>query len=228
MDYLNLTDNLFGARKTKKKVKKAGLKAGMSKKAARKLGRKSARKVRRAGIKKTAGAVVTAPLLPFKSAMSKMLEAKGLKTDKMNFQTLIQTFFNTYMKKGSKSFDELSDTYISNNWLWNTYDSEMSEEDWNSIDPVTIGAVVTAVVKFFKEKKDKKAAAKAEGIDAKKVLSPEEMIAANETEKVVQKLEEKETEDRNVKAGQIKKIVTYVIIAGIAAVGLYFLSKKLQ
>lgn len=150
-------------RKAKRAAKKAAISSGVSRKVARRMGRdvsqdikgqqlrqkallkkpkKAARIVKRAqriedlGGKTRAGRVVKstiyAPLLPLKGAMKKALTRGGFRVPS-KMPDLVPQFYNKIVKSNSY---EVSD----------------------SVEPLTISAIITAIIGFFKRKKDDKEA----------------------------------------------------------------------
>ena len=90
--------------------------------------------VKKAGqaAKSVGQAAVFAPAIPFKNAMRRAIEKRGKKAPK-KMSDLIRSFYDNVVKK-----------------------SNFEGEDLEHVDPVTIGAIVGAVVRFFKNMRDKK------------------------------------------------------------------------
>jgi hypothetical protein len=232
-------DHLFGKRKAMKKIKKTAREQGLSKKEARKKAKKETKGVVRAGLKKTArkmgkrivGATVLAPVLPFKIIMKKMLGKKGVSTKRMSFPEVIEKFYNTYIAKGKgkdtqhSSYEPIPEGDFSENWVF-SYELAPGEEIPDSVIADLAAGVVKAVITFFKNRKDKKQAIIAAGGDPSKEMTTTDKMAADVTEKVEADLDEKMVDDRNVKAGAMKKVIIYVIIAVVVLGALYMFSKK--
>lgn len=219
------------AKKKKKGLfKKVGKVAGKVGKVAGKAGKvvgKAGKAVGKAGkfIAETAGETLLLPLRPFKPMIKKGLKSKGVNTSKMSFVNMVNKFYNEFVSKKNKktsSFDEIPDNFLENHPLFST---PLDGYDFNdSIDPVTITAIVTATVKFFKNIKDSKAKAKATGTKAN--LSPVESEMADDTEKLETKLIEKAKGEEPVTKTENKSMVKYLIFAGIALVAVIFFMRK--
>lgn len=179
-------------------------------------------------VKKSAAAVMTAPLIPFKPAMKKNLEGKGISTKGMKFITLIEKFFNENIsKKADKAshYEEIENGYIQDNYL-----NTIAYEDLNDNDSLAADAIVMVVqetIKFFKSKKDKKAAAKAQGANPSKVMTQDELDAAAAAEKVTKDLEAKAESEKSVSKGNMKNILKYIVIAAFLGLVFWYVSKKL-
>lgn len=96
-------------------------------------------------VKKGGEAAMLAPALPFKGVMRKALQKRKINPPR-KMSELIRSFYENVIKKGNY------------------------EEYLEHVDPVTIGAIVTAVVNFFKKMKKKKD-------DGEKVSSEENEFA---------------------------------------------------
>lgn len=178
-------------------------------------------------IKKTAGAVITAPLLPFKPAMKKNLESKGIATKSMKFETIIEQFFNhNISKKADKasSYDEVPAGYISDNYLMKVPYENLNESDNLAADAIVL--IVKETINFFKKKKDQKAAVKAKGENPSAVMSPADLEAAAAAEKVTKDLETKAADEQAVSKGKMNNMVKYGLIFAVVAFAIYWFGFK--
>ncbi len=141
-------------RKAKKYVKKAP----------KRVKRIEKRQVRRKKIGKVIKRAPYAVLLPLRPVLRKAVERKGVSTKKMKIDELAKQFYNLVVVKESKGTYELVD-----------YDP-----DTDNIDPITITAVVSAIVGFVKSLKRQK--------DEGKELTPAQESIADGVEKVQDKL----------------------------------------
>lgn len=224
------SDNLFGRRKKQRQIKSALKRRGWTKRKARRTARKQTKGMVKAGIKKTAGAVLVAPLLPFKPSMKRQLKDKGISTSGMRFSAIIEKFYNEFVKKSEANKDSkleaCPDGMFKDNWAF-TYEMESNEVVPDSIVGDIVGSIVNAVIGHFKRKKAEKEAIKQAGLNPSTEMTTTDLDAAATTEQVVKDLEEKQVDDKNVKAGQMKKIITYVVIAILVFVVIGIASKKL-
>jgi len=173
---------------------------------------------------RVAGVTLLLPLQPFKPAMKKNLEGKGISTKGMSFPAILEKFFNENISKKankSSSFEEIESGYISNNYLMRTPESRLNESDNLAADAIVI--IVKETIKFFKGNKDKKAAAKNAGENPKNVLTGEELDAAEAAEKVTKDLENKAAGETPATK---KNIITYVVIAAVLGLVVWFIAKK--
>lgn len=156
--------------------------------------------------KKSIGFSLLAPLLPFKIAMIKKLESDGVHAKKMSFPKLVQTFHNKYVAKNKlEEVDNLEDNIL---FKVNSFDS--IEQD--SIEPATMAAVATGVIKLFKTWRDKRRAAKKAGKDPKKVMNSTDEQMGAITEKITQEQKKQVDEKQPETKGNMKK---YLIIGGV-------------
>ncbi len=214
MDNLD-NDNFFGKRaKARRAARRAARKAGKSRKEARGLGRLAKRKVKSAQLRKrgkikradrviargtTSGLKIVlqnaalAPLLPFRKVMSKVLSKRGLFTKGMSFPNVVNAFFNNIVSKKnnpSSKFDEVSDNYISSHNSANMYleDVETKEDYDNFVG--AIGNIVSAIINFFKKKKDERKAKKSQSsedamIGEEALVVEEQLIVEAENSKPI-------------------------------------------
>lgn len=226
-----ISDNLFGRGKKKRQIKKALTSRGVSKRKARITARKQTKGMVKAGIKKTAGAVLVAPLLPFKASMKRQLKDKGISTSGMRFAAIIEKFYNEFVKKSeankNSKFEECPDGAFKDSWAFN-YNLSEGENVPDSIVGDIVGSIVNAVIGHFKRKKAEKEAIKQAGLSPETEMTKTDLDSANTTEEVITKLEEKQLDDKNIKAGQIKKIATYVIGVILIFVVISLVSKKVK
>ena len=172
--------------------------------------------------------VLLGPLLPFKLAMIAALKKKGAYSKGMSFKNIVNKFFNEYVsKKNNKksNFDELDENYLEEHYLFRT---DADSFDWSSdtIEPVMIGTLVTAIVKFFKDKKKKKDVAKATGVPVAKALTPTEQIMANATEQVEKDLEQKAKDEKPIEQGFFKKNLKWFAIGAVVIIAAIFFMRR--
>lgn len=223
------SDNLFGRGRAKRKIRSQMRKAGVSKKKSRKFARKQTKGMVKSGLKRTAGAILVAPLLPFKGSMKRQLKDRGVSTSGMRFPAIVEKFYNEVVKKSEANkdskFEHCPEGAFKDNWVF-SYEMDEWEVLPDSVVGDIVGSIVKAVIGHFKRKKAEKEAIKNAGLNPSSEMTQPDLDAANTTEKVVKDLEEKQLDDKNVKAGQMKKIVTYVIGAILIFVVISFFSKK--
>jgi len=204
--------------------------------------RKAKRKVRRKKIvQKTVGAAALAPLLPFKRAMKKALEKKGVNTSKMKFRSIVSKFFNEFVsKKGNKksSYDAIDEVDFDNDVTFTmpVEDLDYSElpdhsnfADHLAITTATISAVVAGIINLFKKAKERRQAAKETGMsdtELKKLIPLQDIQFGKDAEEVQAVLEEKEAENTPVTKMKMKKMIVYGVILAVLFGVLYFVSKK--
>lgn len=224
------SDNLYGRRKKKISIRKGLVKRGWTKRKARKTARKQTKGMVKAGLKKTAGAVLVAPLIPFKGSMKRQLKDKGISTTGMRFPAIVEAFYNAVVKKSEANkdskYEACPEGTFKDNWAFN-YELEEGERIPDSLAGDIVGSIVNAVIAHFKRKKAEKEAIKNAGLKPETEMTANDIDAANTTEQVVKDLEEKQVDDKNVKAGQMKKIITYIIIGVLVVVVVSVASKKL-
>lgn len=223
------SDNIYGRGRKKRKIRATLKKAGFSKRRARKTARKQTKGIVKAGLKRTAGKVLVAPLIPFRGVMKRTLKEKGVSTSGLRFPAIVELFYNHVVKKSEANkdskFEECPEGLFKDNWAF-TYELAPGEQVPDSLAGDIVGSIVNAVISFFKRKKKEKEAIKQAGLTPDTEMSKTDLDAADTTDTVIKKLEEKQLDDKNVKAGQMKKIVTYVIIAILVFVVIGIVSKK--
>jgi len=186
--------------KAKQLIKKASTKHG--KKATRIVTR--AKKIQaldgRTRVGQSALTVAIAPLLPFKSAMSKALRGKGINTTYMSFPMLVNSFYNNVVSKRNNhasQYDAISPNFLEDHLANNyTADEVNNLEDSNNL-VTPIAAIVTAIINFFKKVIKKK--------KEKKPLKKVEKQIANDGEKAVKKLKQKKADQKPITRGDVKK-----------------------
>ena len=231
---MDITDNdNLTKRRTRRILRKKGTKAGGAK--IYKVQKRKAR--RKAAVKKvvgkTVGAVALAPLLPFKPAMTKALNKKGVSTKKMPFKNVVGKFYNEFVsKKGNKksSYDPIDEVDFSNDrsFVLPVNEVEM-DSDSLAITTATISTVVAGIINLFKKAKEKRQAAKASGLsksETKEIITPVDLEFGLEAEKVEKQLTEKAKESTPVTQTKMKKLVVYGVILAVLGGLVYFVSKK--
>lgn len=224
------TDNLTKKRETRI-LKKKG-EPGVLKVQKRQEKRKAAVKKTGKGIKKAAGAVMLAPLLPFKGAMKKELKHKGIDPSGLTFKEIVINFYNECIsKKGNKnsSYEEVNATDFINNATFSMSFEEIENDNQAGVAATAIGTIVTAIINLFKQAKERRKAAKDAGIseaEYKKQTTEEEARLGEAAEKVEKELEIKAVEDVEVKKVDIKKYLIYAVVIGAVILAFHFLSKK--
>lgn len=226
------SDNLFGRRRAMKRVKATLRKKGItSKRKLRRAARKATKGRVRAGLKRTAGAILVAPLLPFKGSMKRQLKDKGISTSGMRFPAIVEKFYNEVVKKSESNkdskYEACPEGKFKDNWVF-SYEMNEWETLPDSVVGDIVGSIVKAVISHFKKKKAEKQAIKNAGLNPSTEMTATDLDAANTTEQVVKTLEEKQLDDKNLKAGQMKKIVTYIIIGILVFVVIGIASKKMK
>jgi hypothetical protein len=202
------------------------IKPKLTKKAARKAKRKA---VFKKIVGKVVGGTLLLPLQPFKPAMKKDLESKGYSTKGLSFPTIIEKFFNENIskkKQKASSFEEIPEGYLNDNYLMRTPLGQENETDSLAADAIVL--IVQETIKFFKNKKDKKAAAKNAGENPADTMTNSELEAAAAAEKVTKDLEKKATDEKSVTTGKMNNVMKIALVTiGIALV-LWIVSKKLK
>lgn len=223
------SDNLFGRRKKMRKIKTALKSTGVSRKKRRKIARKTTRGIVKRGIKKTAGAILVAPLLPFKRSMIRQLKDKGVATAGVRFPAIVELFYNNVVKKSEANkdskYEACPEGTFKDNWVF-SYEVSPGEQLPDNVVGDIVGSIVNAVISHFKRKKKEKQAIEAAGLDPNTEMTKGDIDAAITTDKVITDLEQKAIDDKNVKAGQIKKIIMYVGIALLVFLGIRMVAKK--
>lgn len=188
-------DYLFGKGRQRRALRKKGVSRKQArrtvrkKKIIRKKVGKAARKVgataKRVGktIKRTATAAALTPLLPFKGLMIKELNKKGKPYSKRSKLIDIATAYYKYIVKGNH-FEDLPDDWYEKDLMYFEPPETFSEDH---IAAATITTIVTAIVTFIKSSKNKKE----KGLP----MTDAEVVAADEAEKFVKKVEAKTGKD---------------------------------
>lgn len=116
------------------------------------------------GLVSKIGKVLTWPvLMPLKVGMVHMLKAKGFTDIPKSLPKIALMFYNVIIKKGSST---------------NTY-------ELNTIDPVTLTAIITAILTFFKQVKEKR--------DRGETIPAWQDDAIDKVEREVERIREQET-----------------------------------
>ena len=228
-------DNLT-KRRTARILKKKGGKKGAAKIV--KIEKKKVKRVARR--KKIVGAVVgntlLLPLRPFKKAMEKALQKKGVNTSKMKWRDVVAKFYNEFVsKKGNKisSYEPIDEIEFSNDANFflreSDVDYNIDTADNFALSTATIGAVVAGIINLFKKAKEKRQAAKDSGIskaEAKQVITETDLEFGAAAAKVERQLTEKAKESQPVTTGKSKKWLVYGAILAVLGLVVYFISKK--
>jgi len=133
------------------------------------------------GAQAAAKGALTAPLIPFVPMMKSILRKRGVNPPS-KVQELAQAFFKNVVKK---------------------------TEGFESVEPVTITAIITAIISFFKKLKEKKAQGKG--------LTQEEKDVLNEVEKVGEAAAEINEGESSSSMGGLMPI----LLIGLAAIFLF-------
>ena len=228
---MDQSDNLFGRRRKMREIKKREIAKGKSRKAARKFARKYTRPMIKQGIKRTLGAVAVAPLLPFKKIMIKQLGERGIATKNMKFPQVVEAFYNNFVAKSarnkSSSYEQCPPGAFSDNYTFTTPITKGTELPDHVVGDL-VGQIVQAVINHFKKKKIEKQALENQNIDPKTQMTQQDIEAADTTDKVIKDLEKKEVDEKNVKAGQLKKILFIVLGVGLAFALGFLVFKKFK
>lgn len=204
-------------------------KKGALKKAVKKVGKgikKAAKAVEKVG-ERVVGATFLLPLQPFKPAMEKDLNSKGISTKGASFPKIIELFFNENISKKNKKdshFEPLENNYIEDHYLMKTYPENFNDSDNLAADAIVL--IVQETIKYFKGKKDKKAAAVKAGKDPKIELTKGELLAADATEKVTADLQEKAEAEKAVEKGDMSKYIKYAVIIIALGIAVWYFTKK--
>lgn len=195
--------------------------------------RKAKRKARRTKRKKKVAAVkkkvVTSAkrvgqitlLAPFVVPMQTVLKSKGI-TPKKDLSDLARQFYNEVVKKDSYETELDFETGDNVAVDYSNMPSFMQE----SIEPVTITAIVSGILSFFQGVKEKKAAGQALTKTQQIALKAGEAVEKEGNQMAIDAVEEGVGETVIGIGDLIKNNIA--IIAGLAAValGIYFYSKK--
>jgi hypothetical protein len=225
------TDNLTKKRETRI-LKKKGTTAGgakILKVEKRKAKVKAIPKKIGTAVKKTVGAALLAPLLPFKGAMVKELQHKGVNTSKMSFKEIVVNFYNTIVSKKADKFSSFEEVNVSEFINDEAFSTPLNESDSIAGIGTAIEVIVSAIINIFKNAKVKREAAKASGMSEKeyKASTKDEDVRLGEAaDEVTKKLEVKELEDSPAKKVDIKKILIIIAVLGAVYFLIKFVSKK--
>lgn len=199
-------------RKVNRKVGRTK-RANTVKKFIRKVDKKIAdqsKKTRRAAKKvikkaKEVGGIVL--LAPFRIVMRKALKSKGI-TPPKNLTDLARSFFNNIVRRDG--YDTM-ETFEPDSVL--TYDSD----NVDSFDPITISALISGVVSFFKKIKEKK--------DQGEPLTKTQETIAREVENVEKNVDNIKLEETDRTIGSMVKEYWWIVVILLFGV-VYFAARK--
>lgn len=178
-DVVREGDHITKRRKKRltKKVAKGGKKG---KKATKKL-KKAAVRTQRRKLRKTVSLkerLIVAPLVPLRGVMERAVKKHGVDNPKvLPLAILAKEFFNRVVRKTNTYYEEIPDELC----------------NYDNVEPVTLTAIVSAVVTFVKGLKKKKAA-------GEKLTKTEELVVSG-TEKVETEIKEKAEEEAAKEVG---------------------------
>jgi hypothetical protein len=186
--------------RAKRDVKRMKRKPGVFKKKIARVGkRQKFRKKVGTGIKKIAGLSVLGPLMP---VMAAALRKKGVATKKMGLAEMTKQFYNKIVKPQSG----------------NTYETLDFDPEVDYIDPVTVTALVSAVIGFIKRLKKKKQ----EGAK----LTPTQEKIVEGSDKVIEEIKyESEVQGAEKMGRAIFMDNKVLILVAVAVVALLLLKK---
>lgn len=184
------------------------------------------------GLKKTAGAVLLAPLLPFKPAMIRELKKQGHYTKGMTLKEVAYGFY-TYVisKKGDKTsqFEPIDYSEFMNNAAFHYSVEDAASDNQIGAAAATVATIVQAIIERFKAAKERRQAAKQAGVSEKeyKANTKEEDVRMGEAaEQVETELEEKAAGEKEVKQVDLKKYIIYAVVIAAIITVIYFVTKK--
>lgn len=173
---------------------------------------------------KIIGVTVLLPLRPFKPMMERALSKKGISTKGLDFVKLVELFYNEFVSKKnnpSSKYAEIPDNYlIDNSLMKKTYDNY--DEETDSFALSALGGIVTAIIHFFKLKKEQKIKAIKEGI---KLKVNDEAFGLG-TIKIESDLKKKQLDDVPVRHKEIKKTLFIAIGLVVLIAGGFLILKK--
>lgn len=155
---------------------------------------------------------VIAVLVPFKGLMQRTLRKIGVKP-KNNLTDLAKQFFQYVVRRNS--YDETKHLTTGTGLSIDTEFEQFHGIDVtrDSIDPVTLSVIVTAIVKYVKGVQDKK--------ERDEPLTPTQKTVATVGDEVNRRYGELKDEAVSMEVGEVVKQYWWV-----AAIGLIFLLKK--
>jgi len=168
---------------------------------------------------RTVGSMMISELLPFKRVMRKQLNMRGFSTNQMPFNQLAILYHNEFASNKfntSNSYLPINSYEFCNNVAFKIKPSDNLNGDItnprNRDYFLQIGGVVDNIVDTFKVAKIKKQIAIRDGVDPRKVLTSEELIQANATEKIQNNLEDKMSLNESIKLKDLKNVVIFAIV----------------
>lgn len=148
-------------------------------------------------------------LAPFKKLMVKQLKAKGIKVPN-NLEDIARSFFQNVVRRNS--YDE-TEYFDPNNPI---VMKPLDDWEYDTIDPITISAVVSGIVSFFKKIKEKK--------DNGEQLTPTQQTIAKQVEEVERDVDNIRDDETDRTVGKMIQQYWYVVVIVIAGV-VYFAAK---
>ena len=170
---------------------------------AKKVG-KTAKKGAKFLVKKAKQGGILALLTPFKKAMVKQIKMRGLKVPK-SLDDIARSFFQNVVRRNA--YEEAA--YFEGEE--NLVTTGETDYEYNTIDPITINAIVSGIVSFFKKLKQKK--------DEGAELTPSQKVLVSqveEAEKEVEKITKDETDKTIGSMVQEYWWVGVILVLGIA------------
>lgn len=183
---------------------------------------KVSQKLAKSGKKKrTVGEASIAFLTPLIPAMKVGLEQKGLTSKSLSNPQVIEKFYNLYISKQAdktSTYEPLKENEFANHYLFNqNYDTFDSDNITGVSEAQTLINVGKGIVSGFKKWRAKKKAAKKAKKNPSEVMPKEEVVLANEADKVVTKLEKEAEKEEPVNK---KSMTKYIVIAVALAVAI--------
>ena len=176
--------------------------------------------------KKSVGQASVAFLNPLIPAMKKGLEQKGLSTKSLSNNQVIEKFYNLYISKladKTSPYEPLKENEFSNHYLFNQdYSTFDSDNIVGVSDAQTLINVGKGIVSGFKKWRAKKKAAKKGNKNPIEVMPKEEVVLANEADKVVNTLQTEAKKQEPVKKGNMN---TYLIGGAVLVVAVMLFLK---
>lgn len=174
------------------------------------------------------GAVLLLPAIPLIPAMKKALKKKGFNTGSMSNVSVITKFYNEFVSKKNKAtsnYDEIPDNYLEDHYLFKT---PVAGIDLNEVAGMDVKGVVTAVVKFFKDLKDKKKELKESGKEPETEMSATESEMADDAQAVESQIVDKAMNEKPTTQGDMKQYIKYAVIAAIIILAIVIIMKAVR
>ena len=172
------------------------------------------RKVNRSDSEKTFGGSVTSELLPFRSTMNYQLSKRGYNTRNLSFKELIPLYFNEFVsnkENKNSSYQPINCYEFRNNTSFKIRPSDSFNGDINTFRNKNhfsqVNDVVDGIIRHFKTSQLKKRYAFENGLNPKHIMSDEELIQAQATDRITSHLENQILFDRPLKQGEIVNIL---------------------